>query len=223
MTFVPPEDTERMDGVLVPPIEEIEAALEQVPEDLTWDWASARLFPLFECGYGEGITGDPMVNSITDLGVGIGFGIDFGPVFGRVTQSMARRWEASVEQIEHAAFTHLSEAVSRVGPADLQPVVHRGHLFRALGLPGGWASSAVLAGAEELIRIFRTRDAIFTTPSRNGLLAFGPGTPARAVAEITGSLEALDPVPLHLDPFVMEDGVLRWEGLNPDDSQLAIL
>ena len=184
-----------------------------MPDELSWDWAAARLVPVFERGYGEGVTGDPMVNSVSHLGIGIGFGIDFGPLLGRVTQSMAQRWETSVEQMERAAFAHLAEVLSGIGGGDLQPVVHHGHLFRALGKPAGWASSAILAPQAEVVRIFGTRNAIFTAPARNSLLAFAPGTPAHAVAEVTLQLESLDPHPLVLDPFVMEDGILRWEGL----------
>lgn len=216
MTFVHEPDDDEIDAVELRSDEEIDAALNAAPDELSWEWARSRLIPLFERGYGEGINGDPMVNSVTHLGVGVGYGIDFGPVFGRVTQSMAQRWEASVEQIEHAAFAHLAEVVATVGRGDLQTVVHRGHFFRALGKPGGWASSIVLADASELIRIFGTRDALFVTPARNSLLAFGPGTPAHAVADLTIHLESMDPHPLQLDPFVMEDGILRWEGLSGD-------
>jgi hypothetical protein len=212
MTFVVTPEQEADDGLEVPFREEIEAAFRGIPEDLNWEWASKRLIPIFERGYGEGVTGDPMVNTVTSLGVGIGFGIDFGPVFGRVTRSMAQRWEASVEQIEHFAFVHLAEVAATVSSRDLQSVVHHGHLFRALGEPGGWASSMVLAGEDELMRIFGVRDATFVAPARNSLLAFGPGTPARAIDEVTLMLESADPNPLRIEPFVLEAGVLRWEG-----------
>ncbi|MGH2401154.1 MAG: hypothetical protein ACRDE6_00450 [Candidatus Limnocylindria bacterium] len=215
MTFLrPPADDS--DGIALPSPEEVETALSQAPDDLTWDWVLPRLIPLFERGYTDGITGDPLVNSVSHLGIGIGYGIDFGPVFGRVTQGMAERWEASVEQIEHAAFSRLADVSATVGRADLQSVVHRGHFFRALGRPGGWASSIVLAGESELARIFGTGDAIFSTPARSSLLAFAPATPARVVAEVTFQLENGDPHPLGLDPFVMEDGVLHWQGLDTE-------
>lgn len=216
MTFVPEVDPDDHDGLELPSEAEIEAALATAPEDLGWDWASERLIPLFERGYGEGVPGDPMVNSVSQLGVGIGYGIDFGPCVGRVTQSMAQRWEASLEQIEHAAFAHLAAVVTGLDATALQRVVVRGHLVRALGEPGGWASSVILAGEAELGRIFATRNAIFTAPARHALLAFAPGTPAQTVAEITLQLEAMDAHPLELEPFVLTDGVLRWEGLTEE-------
>jgi hypothetical protein len=220
MTFVQaPND--QSDGLEMPSIEEINTALEAVPEDLNWDWASSRLIPLFERGYGEGVTGDQMVNTVSHLGVGIGFGIDFGPAIGRVTESMARRWEASVEQLERAAFAHLADVVARVAPSDLQALVHRGHLLRALGEPAGWASSVVLAGEAELVRVIGTRNAIFTLPARNSLLAFPPATPSQVVAEVTWELESMDPHPLRIDPFVMVDGVLRWEGLEEEPADIV--
>ncbi len=132
---------------------------------------------------------------------------------------MAQRWETSVEQMERAAFAHLAEVVASIGGGSLQAVVHHGHLFRALGNPAGWASSVILASESEVTRIFGTRNAIFTAPARNSLLAFGPGTPAHAVAEITLQLESMDPHPLGLDPFVMVDGALHWEGLDELDDE----
>ena len=218
MTFVDGADDAAPDGGDVPSMDEVNAALAEVPEDLSWDWASQRLIPLFERGYSEGAFGDPMVNSVTQLGVGVGYGIDFGPCVGRVTRSMAQRWEASLEQIEHAAFAHLADVVSDVGSGDLQSVVHQGHFFRALGQPEGWASSVVLAGDAELVRIFGVRDAIFTAPARHCLVAFAPGTPARVIAELTVQLESMEPHPLALDPFILEDGRLRWDGLDEGDS-----
>lgn len=219
MTFVADAPRGKRGGTTLPSMEEIEAALEQVPEELSWEWASRRLIPIFERGYGEGIDGDPMINTVTPLGVGIGFGIDFGPVFGRVTRSMALRWEASVEQLHRAAFAHLADTVATVTGADLQTVVHRGHLFRALGTPAGWASSVVLAGEAELVRIFGVGSATFTAPCRSSLIAFGPATPAHAVEEVTWALESMDPNPLGLQPFELTDGVLRWTGL--DEGGLA--
>lgn len=215
MTFIRDEEDVR-DGIGTPSIEEIEAALSQVPEELSWDWASERLIPLFERGYGDGVTGDQMINTVSHLGVGIGFGIDFGPAFGRVTKSMAQRWEASVEQIEHAAFARLAKVATAVGSSDLQSVIHRGHFFRSVLKPEGWASSVILAGDEEVARIFGTRDAIFTVPARNCLVAFGPGTPLWAVEDVTMELESIDPHPLRMEPFVMTDGVIHWQGLDEE-------
>lgn len=217
MTFIPDGDD---DGGLTvtPSMAEVEAALADVPDEITWDWAAPRLVPLFERGYGEGINGDPMVNSLSHIGIGIGYGIDFGPVFGRVTRSMARRWEASIEQIERAAFAHLAEVVAGVGPADVQTVVDRGHLFHALNKPMGWASSVVLAHPSELERIFGTRRAILTVPSRNALLVFAPATPLHAIEDVTFTVSSIDPHPMAFEPFRLEDGTVRWDGLADDEA-----
>jgi hypothetical protein len=209
-------EQEVLDGLERPAEEEFIAALESLPKDLTWDWTRPRIVPLFERGYDEGTTGDPLINARSGLGVGIGFGIDLGPMLARISRSMAQRWEASVEQIEAAAFTHLAEVAATVTPRDLQSVVHHGHLFRALGVPGGWASSMILTGEAEITRIFGLQDQIFTIPARNQLLAFDASTPARAVAEVTLTLESLDQHPLEIDPFVLTAGTLRWEGLSAE-------
>src|SRR5690606_37841869 len=118
----------------------------------------------------------------------------------------------SVEQIERAAFANLARAAATITPGDLQTVVHQGHLFRALGTPPGWASSIILAGSDELTRIFGTRNAFFTAPTRGSLIAFGPATPSRVVVGVTVELESMDPHPLLLDPFALIDGELHWQG-----------
>lgn len=82
MTFVMNGEQEEADGVELPSEDEIEAALSIIPEDVNWDWAFSRLIPLFERSYAEGIAGDPMVNTVSPVGIGIGFGIDFGPCSG---------------------------------------------------------------------------------------------------------------------------------------------
>lgn len=205
-------EEELPDGIERPSEDEIRDALAGLPAEMTWDWAAPRLVPLFERGYAEGITGDPMVNTVTALGVGIGFGIDLGPMLGRVTRSLATRWEVSVEQLETAAFARLAEVASTVTARDLQPVVDRGHFYRALGVPHGWASSMVLAGEDHLTRIFGPHDQVFIAPARHALLAFNAGTPSRAIVEITIQMESLDPHPLQMDPFVLIDGTLSWDG-----------
>ncbi len=202
-----------VDGVVVPSAEEIQAALDAIPADLSWDWAAPRLVPVFERGYVDGTPGDPLINTVAPIGVGIGFGIDMGPVLARVSRSLATRWEASVEQIERAAFAHLAEVARTVTSRDVQPFVHRGHLVRGLGEPGGWSSSLVLDGAATLSRIFGPQDQVFTAPSRGNLLAFDAATPHHAIVDVTLAFEALDPNPLELDPFSLVDGTLTWDGL----------
>src|SRR5919106_4590649 len=134
-------------GTVKPSQREIERALDSIPDDFGWQWAEPRLTPIFERPrMSEGVDGDPLLNTVTPLGVAIGFGIEVGPTFARVSRSMAARWEASLEQIEAAAFRHLAEAVGRLCRSDLQHAVHQGHPMRALTVPDGWASSVILAG-----------------------------------------------------------------------------
>lgn len=203
-------------GTVMPSEAELRRALGSIPEDLNWDWARIRLTPLFERADAGGIDGDPALHVVTSLGVAVGFGIDVGLTFARVTRSMANRWEASLEQIEAAAFRHLDDAVRNITRADLQHAVHRGHMMRCLPEPGGWASSVILAGADAVMRIFGPQDRIFTVPSRNMLLSFEVSVPDQAIFDVTASLEELDPHPLMLDPFRLIGGRLTWDGVVPD-------
>lgn len=200
-------------GTVIPTERELRRALGSIPDDMSWEWAEPRLTPLFERADASGIDGDPAINAVAELGVAIGFGVEMGPTFVRVTRSMAQRWEASLEQIEAAAFRHLEDIAQRISRKDLQHAVHHGHMMRALPEPGGWASSVILAGEATVARIFGSHDQVFTVPSRNVLLAFDEKVPDHVIADVTTGLEELDPHPLLLDPFVLNAGRLAWTGL----------
>jgi hypothetical protein len=86
-------------------------------------------------------------------------------------------------------------------------------MARCLPEPGGWASSAILAGEEEVRRIFGGHDQVFTVPTRNMILSFDASVPAHAVADVTAMMEDADPHPLLLDAFALVDGRLCWTGL----------
>lgn len=202
-------------GSVAPTEAELRQAMESIPEEIGWDWAVTRLTPIFDRHDGGGITGDPTLHAVTPLGVAVGFGIEIGPMFARVTTSMARRWEASLEQIEAAAFRHLERAVADIRPSSLQQAVHRGHLVRALAEPGGWASSVILAGEEAVRRIFGAHDQVFMAPGRNVLLSFDAKTPPSVILDLSMLLEESDPHPLMLDPFRLIDGRLSWDGWLP--------
>ena len=204
-------------GVIDPTAAELREAMASIPEELDWEWARGHIVPLFERGGPEGTPGDPMINSLTPVGVGIGFGLQVGVMFVRVTRSMAQRWETSVEQIEREAFANLANAVSKVSSRDLQPAVFNGHMLRGLGEPGGWASSVILAGEDEVARIFGGHDQVFTTPGRNVLVSFDARVPMRAIADMTVGLEDLEPHPLLLEPFLLQDGRLTWAGTVPEE------
>lgn len=135
-------------------------------------------------------------------------------------QASAQGWEASTEQIEAAAFTHLADVIQRVSSKDIQHAVHKGNMTRCLPEPGGWASSAILAGEDEIRRIFGHHDQVFAAPSRNMILSFDAAVPINAVLEMTAMFEDADPHPLLLDPFFLRDGRLAWAGIDADHDEL---
>ena len=208
---------EPIPGTIQPTEADLRRALGAIPDDLSWEWAKARLTPLFERADAGGIDGDPSLHVVTTLGVAIGFGVEVGPTFLRVTKSMADRWEASLEQIEAAAFKHLHDAVRGLSAGDLQHAVHRGHMMRCLPEPAGWASSVILAGADTVARIFGPQDQIFTAPSRSMLISFDASAPLLAIIDVTAGLEELDPHPLMLDAFRLLGARLTWDGVLPEE------
>jgi hypothetical protein len=208
-------------GVVTPSEREIRDAIASIPDDLDWAWARGRIAPVFERPGAGSLNGDPILHGVSELGVAFAFAIEVGPLFTPVTASMAERWEASLEQIEAAAFDHLQAAVAPITRKQVQHAVHRGHLIRFLPEPGGWASSVILAGVDEVTRIFGPQDQIFTVPSRNGLMSFSAGTPGGTVLDVTLGMEEMDLHPLELEPFVLENGRLSWTGVIDDEDLSA--
>jgi hypothetical protein len=208
-------------GIATPSEGEIRQAIASIPDSPDWSWARPRLAPVFQRPASGGVTGDPLLLSVSEMGVAFGFAIEVGPLFMPVTTSLAERWEASLQQIEAAAFDHLHAVVASIRPNVVQRAVHHGHLIRALPEPGGWASSVILAGVDEVTRIFGSHDQILAAPSRNILLSFSASTPSDTVVDVTLGIEEMDLHPLNLDPFVLEDGRLSWTGILDDADLVA--
>lgn len=208
-------------GVVTPTEHELRDALTSIPDEMDWGWARPRITPVFERPGTGSVDGDPILHAVAEIGVAVAFAIEIGPMFTPVTASMAERWETSLEQIKAAAFDHLHAVVAQLSPKVVQQAVHRGHLVRVLPEPGGWASSVILAGTDEVTRLFGPHDQIFTVPARNAIVSFTSATPMDTVYDVTFGLEELDLHPLQLEPFVLRDGRLSWQGLVHDDVELV--
>lgn len=199
---------------------ELRRAIKQIPDRLDWDWARDRLVPAFERPGFEPNPLDPRLLTVVPPGVTIGFGIDLGPALAKVSEQMSSQWESSLEQIQEAAFEHLRATTASLDAKAVEKANFGGHLIRVMRLPDGWASSILLV-QDELMRIFGDHDQVFTAPARSVLFSFPIRTPSRAVAEITIDLEEIDPHPLLLDPFVLTNGTLLWEGSLGEDDMLG--
>lgn len=205
--------------VRLPGRKELRRAIEAVPERMDWDWARDRLVPVFERPGFEPIPSDPRLLTVVPPAVTIGFGIDLGPALAKVSERLCDQWECSLEQIQAVAFENLRRPTGTLDGKAVERANFGGHLIRVMRLPDG-CSSSILLVQDELMRIFGDQDQVFTAPARSLLLSFPMTTPARVVGEITVDLEEMDPHPLLMDPFVLQEGTLVWEGTIVEEQML---
>jgi hypothetical protein len=202
-------------GTSQPSAREIARAMDTIPTDINWTWASERLVPLLERPGADPMPENPQLVATADCGVSYGFGMDLGPLFARVTRSLADRWERDEATIRDVALANLRRRLYDDAP-DFEVPSNPGDalVVRALKTPEGFASSVVLV-PDALKRIFGDEDLILAAPCRPLLLAFPIDTPAEVIDSLTQEAEKLDPNPLYLDPFRLVGGRLRWDGYVP--------
>jgi hypothetical protein len=185
-------------------------AARRLPKPVPWEWARPRLVPLL-AGPMIDPEGDSLIRSVMDPGVAVVFGIDLGKAFPFVDETVARRWECSVDQIQEVATANLRRRTARLAPTVVRTATLSGHRIRLIQDRPAWASSILLV-EDEVRRLFGNHDQLFAAPQRNTLLNFQPDIPERIAGEIVVDFEMGAACPLMLDPFMLEDGRLRWGG-----------
>jgi hypothetical protein len=193
---------------------ELRRAVRRMPNPVPWDWAGRRLMPLL-AGPQFDAPGEPIVRVTSELGPTVEFGLDLGGVFLTVDQLVAERWECSPDQLLERSLANLRERAARMEANRVVSGVLSGRAVRILQDRPAWASS-VLLDLPSIHRLFGTHDQVLAAPITNCLVSLPIDTPPRIAADIVVSFEG-PLTSLFLDPFVLEDGCLIWEGSLPDD------
>jgi hypothetical protein len=191
-------------------------AFRAMPNPVLWDWAAPRLMPLLS-GPQFDDPDLPIVRITSELGPAIEFGLDLGGVFATVDRRVAERWECSPDQLLQRGLTNLRDRAARIAPDQVVAGVMSGRTIRVLRDRPTWASSALL-DLPTIHRLFGAHDQLLAAPTTGCLVSLPIDTPTRTAAEIAIDFEG-PLTSLFLDPFVMEDGTLRWVGdaLGDDD------
>jgi hypothetical protein len=198
--------------VVTPSVEEVLAALETMPQELTWEWIAPEVVPLFQRVRPYHASMPEQLRVVVPPGLTIGFGVDIGPAFITVSPEMAEAWSVPPNEILRRALANLEGRMAGVRPRD----VHDGSIgdvpVRILQSPTGSASTYVLV-PDALGRILGRHRQLVIAPMRNLLMSLPISADRDFAAWLFDEIAAQDPNCLAPAAFVIGDGQLELEPL----------
>ena len=198
--------------VVTPSVEEVLAALETMPQELTWEQIAPEIVPLFQRVRPYHASMPEQLRVLVPPGLTVGFGVDIGPAFITVSPEMAQEWGVPADEILRRALANLEARMAGVRPRD----VHDGSIgdvpVRILQSPTGSASTYVLV-PEALGRIIGRHRQLVLAPMRNLLLSLPISADHDFAAWLFDEIAAQDPNCLAPAAFVIDDGQLALEAL----------
>ena len=198
--------------VVTPSVEEVLAALETMPQELTWDQIAPEVVPLFQRVRPYHASMPEQLRVVVPPGLTVGFGVDIGPAFITVSPEMAQEWGVPADEILGRALVNLEARMAGVRPRD----VHDGSIgdvpVRILQSPTGSASTYVLV-PEALGRILGRHRQLVLAPMRNLLMSLPITADRDFAAWLFDEIAAQDPNCLAPAAFVIGDGQLALEPL----------
>ena len=199
-------------GAVSASLEEVLAAMDDVPEGLEWSALADQVVPIFQRvrPYPPGMP--EQVRVVVPPGLSIGFGVDIGPAFLNVSPEMLEGWGRTADQVLRRALQNLESRMDGVSPDDLFDGSIGEVPIRALQSPTGSASTYVLRPVA-LGRIFGAHPQLLIAPMRNLLISMPVGADRAMAAWIFEEFAAQDPNCLAPAAFLVGDGVLEVESL----------
>ena len=171
---------------------ELQAALDNQPRDLAWEWASAHVIPVMRRirPYPPGFP-EPLY-TVVDPGVAVGFAIDIGPAFMNVGADLVRSWGIKLADV-HARS--LGNVIERAHAVDGGSIVE-GSIDTT---PTRWLQSGQSIGSvlvltpDEVARIFGSQAAFFITPMRDLIIGLPAAVDRELAAWLWLEVASLDP------------------------------
>ena len=198
--------------VVTATIEEVLAALETMPQELTWESIAAEVIPLFQRVRPYHDSMPDQLRVVVPPGLTVGFGVDIGPAFITISPVMAADWGVPPDAILGRAVANLEQRMAAVRPRDVRDGMIGDMPVRVLQSPTGSASTYVLAPSA-LARILGPHRQLLLAPMRNLLLSL-PVTADRDFASwLFDEFASQDPNCLAPAAFVVGDGTLALEPL----------
>jgi hypothetical protein len=198
--------------VVSPTVEDVKAALETMPEELTWEVIAPEVIPLFQRVRPYHPSMPDQLRIVVPPGLTVGFGVDIGPAFITVSPDMAEGWGVPTDEILGRALANLEARMARVRPRD----VHDGTIgdmpVRFLQSPTGSASTYVLV-PDALARILGRHRQLVLAPMRNLLISLPITADRDFAAWLFDEIASQDPNCLAPTAFVIGNGQLALEPL----------
>ena len=198
--------------VVTASVEEVMAALQTMPEELTWERIAPEVVPLFQRVRPYHPSMPEQLRVVVPPGLTVGFGVDIGPAFITVSPEMATEWGVGPDEILNRALANLEARIGGVRARD----VHDGTIgdmpVRILQSPTGSASTYVLV-PDALARILGRHRQLVLAPMRNLLVSLPITADREFAAWLFDEIASQDPNCLAPAAFVIGDGQLALEPL----------
>ena len=198
--------------VVTPSVEEVLAALDTMPQDLTWERIAPEVVPLFQRVRPYHASMPEQLRIVVPPGLTVGFGVDIGPAFITISPEMAAEWGVQPDQILSRALANLEGRIGGVRPRDLHDGTIGDMPVRILQSPTGSASTYVLV-PEALGRILGRHRQLVLAPMRNLLISLPISADREFAAWLFDEIASQDPNCLAPAAFVIGDGRLALEPL----------
>lgn len=198
--------------VVTPSIEQVMAALDTMPQELTWEAIAAEVVPLFQRVRPYHPSLPEQLRTVVPPGLSVGFGVDIGPAFITVSPEMAEEWGMRAPDILDRALANLEGRMAAVRPRDVYGGTIGDMPVRILQSPTGSASTYVLV-PDALGRILGRHRQLVLTPMRNLLISLPIGADRDFAAWLFDEFATQDPNCLAPTAFVVGDGQLALEPL----------
>jgi hypothetical protein len=201
-------------SILSPSRGVVRAAIDALPEELSWDLASTQVRPVFVRRRPMPPGADRPVTFRVPLGVNVALGLDIGPAFLYVGQSMLASWPVTGDEALGRAMSNLRASVTderyvemEYGTvADIPIWWYQSH--------GGLASGLLLL-EDELNARYGDEPRLLVAPMRNLLLAAPFDADREVLALLRDEIAYEDPNGLDLPIFALVDGHLSIDRRDP--------
>jgi len=186
---------------------QVKAAVDGLPDDVTWEHARETVRPVFVRRRPMPPGAEKPVTFRTALGVNVALGLDIGPAFLYVGAGMLDTWPVSGEEALEQALTNLRASVRAERYAEMEygtvadvPVWwYQSH--------GGLASGLLLL-EDELAQRYGDEPRLLLAPMRNLLLAAPFDADRELISWLRDEIAYEDPNGLDLPLFALVDGRL---------------
>ena len=186
---------------------EVRAAIDALPQELTWDQVSAGLRPMFVRRRPMPPGAEKPLTFNRPPGINVALGVDIGPAFLYVGASMAATWQVSAEEAFEQALANLRASVADERFVEME-------FGEVADVPIWWyqshggLASGILLLEDELAARYGDEPRLLIAPMRNLLLAAPFDTDRELLGWLRDEIAFEDPNGLDLPIFALTDGHL---------------